>query len=62
MVETDQLLCVVTVVETVRDGGGLRGGIIVHDLHVGCPSIVKDGNPPEGISRVTPPLEDDFSI
>ncbi len=62
MVESDQLLCVVTVVENVCNGGGLRGGIIVHDLHVGFPSIVNDANPPEAISGVTPPSEDDFAI
>ncbi len=62
MVESDQLLCVVTVIETVRDSGRLRGGIVVHDLHVGCPSIVNNANPPEAISGVTPSSEDDFAI
>ncbi len=62
MVESDQLLCVVTVVETVHNGGGLRGGIVAHDLHVGCPSIVDNANPPEAVLGVTPPLEDDFSV
>jgi hypothetical protein len=62
MVESDQLLCVVTVVESVRNGGGLRGGIVVHDLHVGCPSIVNNANLPEVILGVMPPSEDDFAI
>ena len=62
MVESDQLLFVVTVVETVRDGSGLRGGIIIHDLHVGCPSIVNNANPPEAILGVTPPSQDDFAV
>ncbi len=62
MVESDQLLCVVTVVETVRDSSGLRGGIVVHDLHVSCPSIVDNVNPPEAISGLTPPSEDDFAV
>ncbi len=62
MVESDQLVCVVTVVETVRNGGGLRGGIIVHDLHVGCPSIVNNANPPEAMSGVVPPSEVDFAV
>jgi hypothetical protein len=62
MVESDQLLCVVTVIESVRNGGGLRGGIVIHDLHVGCPSIVDNANPAEAILGVTPPLEDDFAV
>jgi hypothetical protein len=62
MVESDQLLCVVTVVETVRNSGRLRGGVVVHDLHVGCPSIIDDANLPEAILGVTTPLEDDFAI
>ncbi len=62
MVESDQLLCVVTVVETVHDSSKLRGGIVVHNLHVGCPSIIDNVNPPEAILEVTPPSEDDFAI
>ncbi len=62
MVESDQLLGVVTVVETVCDSGGLRGGIVVHNLHVDCPSIIDNANLPEAISGVTPPLEDDFAL
>jgi hypothetical protein len=56
------LLCVVTVIESVRNGGGLRGGIVIHDLHVGCPSIVNNANPPEAMSGVVPPSEVDFAV
>ncbi len=49
MIELYQLLCVVTVVETVCNGGGLWGGVVVHDLDVGCPAIVNDTNPPEAM-------------
>jgi hypothetical protein len=56
MVESRQLLCVVTIVETVRYGVGLRGGFIVSDLAVGSPSVINDAHPPEAMSGVTPPL------
>ena len=62
MVESLQLLCVVTIVETVRYGVGLRGGFIVSDLEVGSPSVVDNTHPPEAMLGVAPPLEDDFAV
>ncbi len=44
-----QLLCIVAIVETVRDGSGLRGGDVVINLQVGCPAIINDANVPEAI-------------
>ncbi len=62
MIETCQLLCVVTIVETVRNGSGLRGGDIVINLQVGRPAIVDNANTPAAMFGVKPPLEDDFTI
>jgi hypothetical protein len=62
MVELHQLLCVVTIVETVRDDVGLQGGFVVSDLEVGSPSIVNDAHPPEAMLGVAPPSEDDFTV
>ncbi len=62
MVESRQLLCVVTIVETVRKGAGLRGGFVVSDLGVGSPSIINYAHPPEAMSGVAPPPEADFAI
>ncbi len=57
-----QLLCVVAIVETVRNGSSLGGGNIVIDLQVGRPAIINDANLPEEMLGVTPPSEDDFAI
>ncbi len=62
MIESYQLLCIVTVVETVRNGGGLWGGVVVHDLDVSCPAIVNNTNPPEEMLGVVPSLEGDFTV
>ncbi len=62
MIETRQLLCIVAIVETVRNGSILRGGDVVIDLQVGCPAIIKDVNAPEAMFGVTPPPEDDFAV
>ncbi len=62
MVELRQLLCVVTIIETVHDGVGLQGEFVVSDLEVGSPSIVNNGHPPEAMSGVVPPSEDDFAV
>jgi hypothetical protein len=62
MIESYQLLCVVTVIETVCNSGGLWGGLVVHYLHVGCPAIVNDTNPPEVMLGVAPSSEDDFTV
>ncbi len=62
MVELHQLQCVVTIIETVRDGGGLGCGVDVHDLDVGSLSVVNNANPSEAMPRVTPPLKDDFAV
>ncbi len=62
MIELYQLLCVVTVIETVCNSGGLWGGVVVHDLDVGCPAIVDNTNPPEAMSGVAPSSEDDFTV
>jgi hypothetical protein len=62
MVELHQLLCVVTIVETLCNGIGLQGGFVVSDLEVGSSSVVDDAHPLEAMSRVAPPLEDDFAI
>ncbi len=62
MIETRLLLHIVTIVETVHDGSGLRGGDFVIDLQVGCPAIINNVNAPEAIFGITPPLEDDFAV
>ncbi len=62
MVELRQLLCVVTIVETVRDGIRLWGGFVVSDLEVGSPSVVNNAHLPEAMLGVVPPSEDDFTI
>ncbi len=63
MIESYQLLCVVTAVETVCNSGGLWGrGVVVHDLDVGCLAIVNDTNQPEAMLGVAPSLEDGFTI
>ncbi len=56
-----QLLRIVAIIETVRDGSSLRSGDIVIILQVGCPSINNNANAPEAMFGVTPPLEDDFA-
>jgi hypothetical protein len=62
MIESYQLLCVVTVVETVCNGGGLWGGVVIHNLDVGCPAIANDTNPPNAMSGGVPSSEDDFTV
>ncbi len=62
MVEACQLLCIVTIIETVRNGSSWRGGDVVINLQVGCPAIINDANAPEAMLGVTPPSEDDFAI
>ncbi len=62
MIETHQLLCIVAIIETMRNGSSLRGGDIVINLQVGCPAIINNANAPEAMFGVTPPSEDDFGI
>ncbi len=62
MIETRQLLRIVAIVETVRNGSSLRGGDVVIDLQVSCPAIINNVNTPEAMFGVTPNLEDDFAI
>ncbi len=57
-----QLLCIVTIVETVCNGSSLRGGEVVIDLQVGRPAIINNANSPEAMFGVTPPSEDNFSV
>jgi hypothetical protein len=57
-----ELLCIVTIVETMHNGSGLRGGDAVINLQIGCVAIVNDSNTPEEMLGITPPLEDDFAI
>ncbi len=62
MIETRQLLRIVTTVENVSNGSSLRGGDVVINLQVGCPAIINNANMPEAMFGVLPPLEDDFAI
>jgi hypothetical protein len=57
-----QLLCIVPIVETVCNDGGLRGGDIITDIQIGRPAIINNANTLEALLRVTPPLENDFAI
>jgi hypothetical protein len=49
-----QLLQIVAIVETVRNGSGLRGGDVVIDIQVGRPAIIVNANAPEAMFGVTP--------
>ncbi len=62
MIKTCQLLCIVAIVETVRNSHSLRGGDIVIDLQVGRPAIINNANAPEAMIGVTPPSEDDLAV
>jgi len=62
VIETHQLLHIVAIIETVRDGSSLRGGDVVVDLQVGRPAIINNANASEAIFGVTPPSENDFAI
>ncbi len=62
MIETRHLLCIVAIVETVRNCSSLRGGDILINLQGGCPDIINNDNAPEAMFGVTPPSEDDFAI
>ena len=61
MVKTNQLLCVVTVIQAVCDLCWWRGGI-VDDLEVGGPSVIDNVNSPEAMSGVSPSAKDDLAI
>jgi hypothetical protein len=62
MIEMHQLLHIVAIIETVRNGSSLRGGDVVIDLQVGHPAIINDANVTEAMFGVMPSLEDDFAI
>ncbi len=62
MKEMRQLVRIVVIIETVRDGSSLWGDEVVIDLQVGRPAIINDTNAPEAIFGVMPPSEDDFAI
>jgi hypothetical protein len=55
-----QLLCVVAIVETVRNGSGLGDCDVVVDLPFSCPAIIDNANMPEATLGVTPPSKDDL--
>ncbi len=57
-----QLLCIVTILETVHDGSSLRGGDIVIDLQIDHPAIIDNANMPETMLGIMPHSEDDFAI
>jgi hypothetical protein len=57
-----KLLCVVAITETVDDGSGCIGIIVVGDTVIGCPTVVNDADMPEATVWVAPPLEDDHAV
>ncbi len=62
MIEMRHLLCVVAIVETVRNGSDLRGGAVIIDIQISRPAIINHANTPEAVLGVTPPSEDDFAV
>ncbi len=62
MIETRHLLCIVAIVETVRNSSSLRGGDIIINLQVRHPGIINNANVPEAMFGVMPPSEDDFAV
>ena len=61
MVKTDQLLCVVIVIQAVGALWWWRGGIVANP-EVGSPSVINDANSPEAMPRVTPTTKDDVAV
>jgi hypothetical protein len=62
VIETGQLLCIVTIVETVHDDSSLRSGDVVIDLQVSRPAIINNANMPEVMFGVMPSSEDGVAI